>query len=223
MERPVLSGVLANLGGGTLFAWSLVAGQATADVGAPGSAGATVFAVSIAVFTAAVLAVGRAMPAVGPRRLLGGAAGLAATGLGGAAAVPHPLALWGGVGVLFGTASGLAYGVAVGLAARSPTSRRGTATGLVVAAYATGPVLLGLVAPAALAAVGWQICLGALAVMVGGLLAGAALLAPSDRPERRGTAAAGSLPRRTLVLLWVLLAGGATPGLMVFAVAAPVA
>ncbi len=223
MERPVLSGVLANLGGGTLFAWSLVAGQATADVGAPGSAGATVFAVSIAVFTAAVLAVGRAMPAVGPRRLLGGAAGLAATGLGGAAAVPHPLALWGGVGVLFGTASGLAYGVAVGLAARSPTSRRGTATGLVVAAYAAGPVLLGLAAPAALAAVGWQACLGALAVMVGGLLAWAALLAPADRLERRGTPAAGPLPRRTLVLLWVLFAGGASPGLMVFAVAAPVA
>ncbi len=223
MERPVVSGAVANLAAGTLFGWSLVAEQAAADVGAPGSAGAAVFAVSIAVFTAALLAAGRALPAVGPRRLLGGAAGLAATGLGAAAAVPHPLALWGGVGALFGTASGLAYGVAVGLAAQSRASRRGTATGLVVAAYAAGPVLLGLAAPTALAAVGWRACLGALAVMVGGLLAGAALLAPADRPERRGTAAAGPLPRRTLVLLWVIFAGGAAPGLLVFAVAAPVA
>ncbi|MCZ2859029.1 MFS transporter [Blastococcus sp. VKM Ac-2987] len=223
MERPVVSGAVANLAAGTLFGWSLFAEQAAADVGAPGSAGAAVFAVSIAVFTAALLAAGRALPAVGPRRLLGGAAGLAAGGLGGAAAVPHPLALWGGVGVLFGAASGLAYGVAVGLAARSTSSRRGTATGLVVAAYAAGPVLLGLTAPGALAAAGWRACLGALAVVVGGLLAGAALLAPADRPVRRGTAAAGPLPRRTLVLLWVLFAGGAAPGLLVFAVAAPVA
>lgn len=160
---------------------------------------------------------------MGPRRLLGGAAGLAAAGLGGAAAVPHPLALWGSVGVLFGAASGLAYGVAVGFATRSPASRRGAATGLVVAAYAAGPVLLGLVARTALSAVGRRSCLGALAVMVGGLLAGAALLAPADRPERRGTAAAGPLPRRTLALLRVLLAGLAAPGLLVFAVAAPVA
>ena len=93
MERPVVSGAVANLAAGTLFGWSLVAEQAAADVGAPGSAGAAVFAVSIAVFTAALLAAGRALPAVGPRRLLGGAAGLAAIGLGGAAAVPHPLAL----------------------------------------------------------------------------------------------------------------------------------
>ncbi|WP_236827071.1 MULTISPECIES: MFS transporter [unclassified Blastococcus] len=223
MERLVASGAVANLAAGALFGWSLFAEQAAADVGAPGSAGAAVFAVSIAVFTAALLAAGRALPAVGPRRLLGGAAGLAAIGLGGAAAVPHPLALWGGVGVLFGGASGLAYGVAVALAARSPGSRRGTATGLVVAAYAAGPVLLGLAAPAALAAAGWRASLGALAVVVGGLLAVAALLAPADRPARRGAATAGPLPRRTLVLLWVLFAGGAAPGLLVFGVAAPVA
>ncbi len=219
----MVSGMVANLAGGTLFAWSLIAEQATAGVGAPGSAGAGIFAVSIAVFTAAVLATGRALPSAGPRRLLGGAAGLAATGLGAAAAGSHPLALWGGVGVLFGTASGLAYGVAVGLATRSPASRRGAVTGLVVAAYAAGPVLLGLAAPAPLAAVGWRPCLGTLALLVGGLLAGAALLAPADRPERRGTASAGPLPRRTLVLLWVLFTGGAAPGLLVFAVAAPVA
>nr|WP_279590989.1 MFS transporter [Modestobacter marinus] len=79
-----------------------------------------------------------------------------------------------------------------------------------------------MAAPAALSAVGWRTCLGALALAVGGLLAAAALLAPADRPERR-QAGGGPLPRRTLSLLWVLFAGGAAPGLVVFAMAAPLA
>ncbi|MBY3553113.1 MFS transporter [Modestobacter lapidis] len=214
---------MANLAAGTLFGWSLVAEQATADVGAPGSAGAAVFAAAIAVFTVALLTTGRALRTVGPRRLLGGAAGAAAAGLGVAATGHHPLALWAGIALLFGAASGVGYGVAVGLAARSPAPRRGTATGLVVAAYAAGPVLLGVLAPAALAAAGWRTCLAVLSVVVGGLLAAAALLAPPDRTAQRGRPAAGPPPRRTVVLLWVLFAGGSAPGLLLFAMAAPVA
>jgi MFS family permease len=224
VERSVVSGVLANLAAGTLFGWSLVSEQATADVGAPHPAGAAVFAAAIVVFTVALVVAGRVLHTLGPRRLLGGAAAAAAAGLGLAATGQHPLALWCGIGLLFGAASGAGYGVALALAARAPASRRGTATGLVVAAYAAGPVLLGLLAPAALSAVGWQACLAVLAVVVGGLLGVAALLAPAERTSPRGgRPAAGSAPRRTVVLLWLLFAGGVAPGLLVFSIAAPLA
>jgi MFS family permease len=147
----------------------------------------------------------------------------AASGLGWAAAGQHPSALWGGIGVLFGAASGVGYGVAVGFAARSPVARRGTATGLVVGAYAAGPVLLGLLAPAAVAGVGWRTCVAALAVAVGALLGGAAVLAPADRAGGRARGQGPPADRRTVVLLWLLFAGGAAPGLLVFATAAPLA
>jgi MFS family permease len=64
-----------------------------------------------------------------------------------------------------------------------------------------------------------------LAVVVIGLLAGAAVLAPGERGERSGRPlpADGALERRPVVLLWVVFAGGTAPGLFVFAAAAPVA
>jgi MFS family permease len=223
VERPVISGVVANLAAGMLFGWSLVAGQAMVDVGAPATTGGAVFAAAIAVFTMALLWAGRAVRTLGPRWLLAGAAVAAASGLGSAASGQHPVALWCGIAVLFGAASGVGYGVAVGLAARSPVARRGTATGLVVGAYAAGPVLLGLLAPAAVASVGWRPCVAALAVAVGALLAGAAVLAPADRAGGQARAQEPPADRRAVVLLWLLFAGGAAPGLLVFGTAAPLA
>lgn len=224
MERPVLSAVVANLAAGTLFGWSLVSAGAMADVGAPAARGSAVFAAALVVFTLALLWAGRAVHTLGPRRLLAGAAVAAATGLGSSASGQHPLALWCGIAVLFGAASGVGYGVAVGLAARAPAARRGTASGLVVGAYAAGPVLLGLLAPAAVPAVGWRTCLAVLAVVVGALLGVAAALAPADGTGRRARGRQEPpADRRTVVLLWLLFAGGAAPGLLVFGTAAPVA
>jgi MFS family permease len=114
--------------------------------------------------------------------------------------------------------------VAVGLAARSSDAHRGTATGLVVGAYAAGPVVLGLLAPAAETAFGWRSCLAGLALVVGALLAVAAALAPTARVRPEGPRAEEEpLPRRTVVLLWLVFAGGAAPGLLVFAAAVPLA
>jgi MFS family permease len=145
--RPLLAGVAANLAAGTLFAWSLVAQDAATHVGLSPGGAAAVFATAIVVFSVVLLGVGPAQRRYGPRRLLYTAAGTGGAGLLLAATASGPLALWSGVALLFGTANGLGYGVAVGLAARAPHRRRGTATGLVVAAYAAGPLLLGLVAP----------------------------------------------------------------------------
>jgi OFA family oxalate/formate antiporter-like MFS transporter len=221
--RLVLGGVVANVAAGTLFAWSLVAQDAAAGVGISRGAAAAVFATAIVVFAATLLGVGPAQRWCGPRRLLYVAAGVGGAGLLLAATATAPLALWAGVALLFGTANGLGYGVAVGLTARVP-ERRGAATGLVVAAYAAGPVLLGLVAPPALRAFGWRPCLAGLALLVTALLSVAARLAPvAGAPRPASGAAAGRIPRRPVALLWLVFAGGAAPGLALFAHAVPLA
>ncbi|MGY1823168.1 MFS transporter [Geodermatophilus sp. SYSU D00079] len=222
--RLVAAGVLADLAVGTLFAWSLVAPQVGADTGAPPGSGPGVFAAALVVFTVSLLGVGAALRRHGPRALLTTAAVLAGAGLGLTAAAQRPELPWLGIGLLFGAANGLAYGVAVSLAARVPERRRGTASGVVVGAYAAGPVLLGLVAPAALPAVGWRTCLAVLAGTTAALLAVAAVLAPADRaPGSPRGPGEGAVPGGTLVALWVLFAGGAAPGLVLFATAAPLA
>ncbi|MGY1662866.1 MFS transporter [Geodermatophilus sp. SYSU D00705] len=222
--RLVTAGVLADLAVGTLFAWSLVAPQVGADTGAAPGSGPGVFAAAVVVFTVGLLGVGRGLRRYGPRALLAAAAVLAGTGLGLTAAAQRPELPWLGVGLLFGAANGLGYGVAVSLAARVPERRRGTASGVVVGAYAAGPVLLGLVAPAALPAAGWRTCLAVLAGTTAALLALAAVLAPADRVPRSGRVrGAEPVPGGALVALWVLFAGGAAPGLVLFATAAPLA
>jgi MFS family permease len=67
------------------------------------------------------------------------------------------------------------------------------------------------------------VALAGLAVLVIVLLVGAAQLVPGREPpgERRGRT--GSGPRRDVVLLWVVFAGGTAPGLLLFAHAVTVA
>ena len=125
------------------------------------------------------------------------------------------------MGLLFGAATGLAYGVAAGGAARAPAARRGAVTGVVVAAYAGGPILLGAVGPRLVAVAGWRACLGGLAVVVTVLLLVAAGLAPGDRHRHRRDendgSAAKPFGRGTVLLLWLVFAGGVAPSLLVFA------
>jgi OFA family oxalate/formate antiporter-like MFS transporter len=198
-----------------------VAQDAAADVGLSSAGAAGVFATAIVVFSAVLLGLGPLQRRAGPRGLLIAAAALAAAGLLLAASARSAAVLWVAVAGLFGTANGLGYGVAVGLPARV-AHRRGTATGIVVAAYAAGPVLLGLVAPAALPAAGWRACLAVLALPVTALLGLAAVLAParSAGSPPRGTSAP---PRRPVVLMWLVFAGGCAPGLALFALAVPLA
>ena len=222
-RRPVLAGVVANLAVGTLFGWSLVARPAAEAVGLSAGGAAAVFASAIVVLAAVLLVLGQAQRRVGPRRLLLGAAAIGGAGLLLAAVAQQPLALWIGIGLLFGVANGLAYGVSVGLAARVAGSRRGTATGLVVAAYAAGPVLLGLLAPPALEALGWRRCMAFLAVGVAVLLTVAAALTPGEEAAGEHPSRRRPVPRRAVVLLWIVFAGGTAPGLLVFAHAVPLA
>ena len=222
--RLVMAGVTANVAVGTLFAWSLIADRAAADVGVSSASASAVFAAALVTFTVILLIMGRALQRLGPRRLLVVAAAGAGGGLLVAASWRSPLALWCGIALLFGAANGIAYGVAAGLAARVPQRHRGVATGAVVAAYAAGPVLVGSIAAPALSAVGWRTCLVVVALTVAGLLLVAAFLVPAGVAERSGPAGGShGHPWRITVLLWLVFAGGCAPGLMIFAHAAPLA
>jgi MFS family permease len=222
-RRPVLAGALADLAAGTLFGWSLVAAQVSDSLGMSGRTAAAVFATAIVVFAAVLLVLAPLRRRAGSRRLLLVAAVAGGGGLLMAATAHRPAVLLLGVGLLFGGANGLAYGVSVGLAAHVPASRRGAATGLVVGAYAAGPIVLGLVAPTALDAFGWRTCVACLAVAVAGLLIVAARLTPDDGPAGGRPNRLDRRPRRDVALLWITFAGGTAPGLLLFAHAVPVA
>ncbi len=129
-----MAGVAANVGAGTLFAWSLIVDQVAADVSVSSTTVSAVFAAALVTFTVVLLVMGRALRRFGPRRLLIAAAAGAGGGLLLTASWQHPLASWCGIALLFGAANGIAYGVATGLAARVPKPHRGVATGAVVAA-----------------------------------------------------------------------------------------
>jgi MFS family permease len=92
-----------------------------------------------------------------------------------------------------------------------------------VGAYAAGPILLGLVAPPALDAFGWRPCVACLAVAVPGLLTLAAGLTQGERPAGGRPSRLDTVPRRDVLLLWIVFAGGTAPGLMLFAHAVTVA
>ncbi|MGY1739630.1 MULTISPECIES: hypothetical protein [unclassified Blastococcus] len=86
-----------------------------------------------------------------------------------------------------------------------------------VGAYATGPVLLGPVAPPVLDPVGRRFAVAAQGVVVAGLLAGAARWAPADPPAEDRPGRRDPVPGRVVVLLWIIFAGGTVPGRMLFA------
>lgn len=224
--RLTLAGVLANTAVGTLFAWSLVADDAAHATGLSPRGSAAVFAGAIVVFTLCLLGTGAASRWIAPRALLIFAGAAGGSGLLLAALWSHPLALWSGVAALFGLAGGVAYSVATAMASRVERSRRGVATGLVVAAYAAGPVLLGMVGPPLLTEHGWRAGIVSLALVVAGLLLVAGWLAPSTAPptDQSAVRADGNraAPHAT-ALLWLVFVGAAAPALMVFANAVPLA
>jgi OFA family oxalate/formate antiporter-like MFS transporter len=225
-HRLVLAGVAATSAVGSLFAWGVVADAATHELGLPPGRGAAVFAAAVAVMAISVVVTGRAQTRVRPGPLLALAAVAGGGGLLVAASLHHPVGLWLGVSGLFGTANGVAYSVATTLASWVSWRRRGVATGVVVAAYAGSPVLLGLVGPSLVADHGWRACLLALAAAATGLLLLAALLVRTAAPPADATpddGPAGRPKRGTVAWLWLLFAGGAAPTLMLFAHAAALA
>jgi cyanate permease len=204
---------------GTFHAWSVLVVPLQDELDASRATVSAVYALATLVFAASMLlepAVHRRVPAVA---VATGSALCAAAGLA-LAAIPAPLAVFAGYGVLFALANGLGYGLAVHVAS-TVGSRSGTTAGVMVAAYALGgTVVAPLLSLAAREAGVATAFLGLAAVMVLVAVAQVALLRGSDavvgRPHGGGAVSWGALARdRVFWLLWAGFLGGSAAGLVV--------
>lgn len=236
MPAPTLRGTLAaavvvNLAGGTLFAWSILLAPlaASLEVGTAELSG--VFSGALAVFATVVLAAGRLTDRRSPR-VLAAVSGLASgAGLLVAASSSGLLGVGAGYGLLFGLGSGLGYVTAVNVASTRFSERRGLALGLVVGAYAAGPVAVGPLGPWVVSTWGWRAALVAQAVAVAGSILAVARWLPAAPVVASSEAADAAVqgdrarPRETSALwaLWSLFLMATAPALLAFAVTTQIA
>jgi MFS transporter, OFA family, oxalate/formate antiporter len=186
---------------------------------------ARVFSTSLVAFTVAVLTAGRLVRRHGPRGGATLAGGLSGAGLAVTALAPGVLALHAGYGLLFGAGSGLAYSSVVTWASTRTGSDRGWSIGVVVAAYAAGPVAGAPLGTLLADQWGWRPTAGMAAVGVATvcLLAGRALpgAVPIEQPlPSTDVRVAGQ--RRALAALWLLFLAATGPALFAFAYGADV-
>jgi MFS family permease len=223
--RLLLAAAMTNLALGTLFAWSILLRPLRAEFGVELSALTGVFSASLVLFALVVLLGGRLTDTHSPRALTLAAAVLAGCGLALTAAAPSPPVVAVAYGGLFGLASGLGYVTVVTVASTRFGARRGLALGVVVGAYAAGPILVGPLGALAIEAAGWRATVAGLAVVVAGATALAALglpsapaaRAPAAPAARAAAGAAAGSPGRGLLWLWLLFLTSTAPALLAFA------
>jgi OFA family oxalate/formate antiporter-like MFS transporter len=224
---PLASAVAVNAAAGTLFAWSVLLPALTTEFGLPAGELGMVFASALVVFSLAVLLSGGAVDRHGPRRATALAGVLSGCGLAVAAVAPSVLVLHLGIGVLFGFGSGLAYLGAVAWASTRGRLRRRDAIGVVVAAYAAGPVAAAPLGALGTERWGWRVTLAVAAAIVAGVtvLASRGLPGPMTAPLRGAEpVTAGPIGDAiALAALWLLFLGTVVPGLLAFAYAAEIA
>ena len=183
------------------------------------------FSTAIATFAVSVVVAGRAVDHFGARRTSAVAGVLSGTGLTVTALAQHLVALHVGFGLLFGVGSGLAYSSAVTWASTRTGPGPTGSVGVVVAAYAAGPILAGPVAALSSAQMGWRptVLLGGAVVATVTVLASRAL--PDAAVVARSTveASAQATDRWAVTALWLLFLSATVPGLFAFAYAAELA
>jgi len=222
---------LLNAGLGTFYAWSVFVAPFEASLAASRSDISSVFSVATACFVALML-LGPTLYGRIPMRWLAALAGaMAGAGLTLAAwAMWLPLVII-GYGVLFGSANGLGYGLALHVVSVRFERRRSLATGVVVMAYALGAAVAAPLLSHLIPWLGLKVTLGALAlvfVALGALmlpLLGAARIEPSAQRER---ATVGQWARVTVTTvtqplfrqMWAAYTLGAGAGLMMIGHAA---
>ena len=197
----------------------------TRDFGTSGRVLAGPFSTAVACFALSVVAAGRAVDHYGPRRTSALAGVLSGTGLTVTALAQHLALLHVGFGVLFGVGSGLAYSSVVTWASTRTDAGTPGSVGLVVAAYAAGPVIAGPVVGLSSVQWGWRatVLLGAAVVTVVTVLASRVLphapvgARPLPGPAAHGTDLAAS------AALWLLFLSATAPGLFAFAYATELA
>lgn len=234
--RMLAGATLVNLCLGSLYAWSLFVEPLETEFASSSSALAGVFSVAVATFAVVVLACGALVDRTSPGRLVATAAAAATTGmLVGARADALPWIVV-GYGLLFGIANGLGYATAVAVGGKAFGRTRGSALGIIVSAYAAGPLLASPIITALLDAVGWRRTFVVLGLGIGVLLlVAAALLAGHAPTEAASSAAATGMPvdrrssarplllRPAGILIWLGFLSGALPAMLVIAHAATIA
>lgn len=232
MRGPLLSAVAANGAAGTLFAWSVLLPALSAELGLPADDLGVVFSAALVVFAFAMLAGGRYVDTYGPRRSAAVAGILSGAGLGIAATAGSLPTLVLGVGVLFGFGSGLTYLSTVAWASTRSGPVRTLEIGVVVAAYAAGPMAAAPLASLGTERIGWRATLAVGGVVVAAviLLASRGLPVGSPVPAQPtgaldpGPAHLGQVGDPVALLaLWLLFFCAVAPGLLAFAYAAPIA
>lgn len=186
---------------------------------------ASVFSTALALFALAVVAAGRVVDSYGPRRTSTVAGVLSGSGLTITALAQDLVVLHVGFGLLFGVGSGLAYSSVVTWAS-TRTDAGSTSVGVVVAAYAAGPIVAGPVGGLSTAQWGWRVTvlLGAATVTTVMLLGSRLLPGPVAVVEPRTSGTGGpASDGRALAALWVLFLSATAPGLFAFAYAADLA
>lgn len=214
----------ANGGFGTLFAWSVLVKPAAADMGVRAGQLAPVWATALVAFSIGVLTAGAALRLLGAARVLLAAGGLATVGIAVAGTAPSLAWVAAGYGAAFGLAAGVGYGTALAVGAAATQSRRGLALGLIVAAFAAAPIVVGPVGVVVVERAGWRVTVLAMAAVVApAALAGAVLARGARRPPRRRDRPPARESLGAETLLWSAFAGGTVAALFAFGVAAELA
>lgn len=152
----VIASVLMQLALGGVYAWSAFVPALREHHALTGWQAGLIFGTSIAAFTLTMVAAGRRLDTVGPRRMaLAGAffygAGYYFAGSSGGGW----LALWLGIGVLSGVGIGLGYVCPLTACVRWFPERKGLVTGIAVAGFGGGAIILAEVAETLLSQ-GWE-------------------------------------------------------------------
>ena len=228
--RLLAGGALINVCLGSLFAWSLFVGPLATTFDRSAAAVSSVFSVAVVVFATIVLAGGRIVDRWPPRWIVLGAAVVGTVGLLVAARAASLPGVVVGYGVLFGIANGLGYATAVAVAGKGFGERRGFALGVVVGAYAAGPLVASPVITAVLTRSDWRTTFIVLAVAIGvALTAGGLLLGRGVGDRGDGPVPPPGVHERPLLLrpraftLWLAFLLGTVPALLVVAHAASIA
>lgn len=228
--RVLVAAAAVNFAAGTLFSWSVFLSPLTAEFRASAGTLSAVFSASLVIFAGIVLLAGALTDRSSPRRLAVVSAAAAGAGLGLTAAAPSVAVVALGYGGLFGLASGLGYVTVVTVAGTRFGPRRGFALGVVVGAYAAGPVAVAPLGTVAIGVMGWRATAAMLAVAVAGVMLVAAAWLPSSpaSPESPKESGTGGPPRPARVervgvrWLWLLFLFASAPGLLTFAHAADI-
>lgn len=222
---PLAAAVAVNAAAGTLFSWSVLLPELASDFPTSERVLVTPFSTAVAVFAISVVAAGRAVDRFGARRTSAVAGALSGVGLSVTALAQHLVTLHVGFGLLFGAGSGLAYSSVVTWASTHDDPGAKRSVGVVVAAYAAGPVIAGPVGGLSSTQWGWRTTL----LLGASVVATVTVLASRMLPDAAVGARANAEPtvHRTepsaLTALWLLFLCGTVPGLFAFAYAADLA